>query len=118
MTDTQKARFEIILDAQRRQIQYEIDIWRERYAAGGSEDTIDDAGGEFAVRNLARLDTLRRLVDNALEQLREGTYGVCAGCGYEIPQKRLQAVPWSSFCLVCQDMIETTRPLAPQSGLN
>jgi DnaK suppressor protein len=118
MTDRQKARFELILDAQRQQIHYEIEACRKRSVIDGCGDTIDqirDAGErEFALRNLARLTALLRLVDTALEQLRAGTYGACAGCGCEIPMKRLQAVPWSAFCITCQDMIETTRPLTPE----
>ena len=120
MTERQKARFGLILEAQRQQIQYEIDVWRERSVVNGCGDNMDqlrDAEDrEFALRNLARLSALLRLVDTALQQLREGTYGTCAGCECEIPMKRLQAVPWSAFCVTCQDMIEATRPLVTGSA--
>jgi RNA polymerase-binding transcription factor DksA len=100
MTDTQKARFALILEAQRQQIEYELNARKEQ--SGKSE---------FGLRNPGRLSALLRLVDTALQQLRDGTYGTCAGCECEIPMNRLQAVPWSAFCPTCQEMIEATRPL-------
>jgi DnaK suppressor protein len=115
ITEDQKAQFARILGAQRQQIRYDIDAWRERADVGASGDGTDDLRGheeqKSALRNLARLAALLRQVDSALTQLRDGTYGVCAGCGSEIPLRRLQAAPWSAFCSPCQKMIETTRPL-------
>jgi DnaK suppressor protein len=33
-------------------------------------------------------------------------YGSCANCGQEIQPKRLDAVPWTRYCIKCQDMME------------
>jgi DnaK suppressor protein len=35
-----------------------------------------------------------------------GTYGRCANCGKEIPEERLQAVPYAQFCVNCQKQRE------------
>jgi DnaK suppressor protein len=35
----------------------------------------------------------------ALLRLDDGTYGICAKCGGEIPQERLEARPWSQLCI-------------------
>lgn len=41
-------------------------------------------------------------IDEALERLDEGTYGICEECGGEIGEKRLQAIPFALYCLECQ----------------
>jgi DnaK suppressor protein len=50
--------------------------------------------------------TACRLVDGALREIREGTFGVCAQCGDDIPVNRLEAVPWSPYCVSCQERAE------------
>ena len=44
-----------------------------------------------------------RQVESALDRLDLGEYGTCADCGAAISSKRLQAVPWASYCVDCQD---------------
>ena len=46
------------------------------------------------------------LVRAALERLQEGTFGECLNCGKPIGLKRLEALPWSSYCINCQERIE------------
>lgn len=41
-------------------------------------------------------------IDEALERLDEGTYGICVNCGREISEKRLKAVSFTLYCLECQ----------------
>ncbi len=43
----------------------------------------------------------------ALERMDAGTYGVCARCGTEIPEGRLEAVPTASLCMTCKTAEET-----------
>jgi RNA polymerase-binding transcription factor len=45
-------------------------------------------------------------VKSALERMKEGTFGECAECGTEIGAKRLEAVPWTPYCIACQEKIE------------
>lgn len=45
-------------------------------------------------------------VKNALDRMHDGTYGECAECGSEIGAKRLKAVPWTPYCIACQEKIE------------
>jgi DnaK suppressor protein len=49
---------------------------------------------------------LLRLIEAALRRIAEGSFGECVGCGSEIESRRLQAVPWTQFCLPCQAAIE------------
>lgn len=44
----------------------------------------------------------REQVERALERLREGTYGICEGCGRRIPEARLQYQPAATRCVDCQ----------------
>lgn len=45
-------------------------------------------------------------IDLALELLESGEYGRCISCGRQIPQERLDAVPWAARCVPCR----RTRP--------
>lgn len=47
------------------------------------------------------------LVRAALERLHEGGFGECLHCGKAIGEKRLEALPWTPYCIDCQEKIET-----------
>jgi RNA polymerase-binding protein DksA len=47
-----------------------------------------------------------REIDYALEKIKNGTYGICEGCGIEIPEERLCAIPWTRFCAKCAEEYE------------
>ena len=47
-----------------------------------------------------------RLVQRALNRIRQGSFGECAHCGLEIGSKRLEALPWTPHCINCQEKIE------------
>ncbi len=48
----------------------------------------------------------RQLIDDALDSVDEGTYGMCADCGEEISEKRLHALPFARLCVECQSKRE------------
>ena len=48
----------------------------------------------------------RQLIDDAIDSLDEGTYGMCADCGEEISEKRLHALPFARLCVECQSKRE------------
>jgi DnaK suppressor protein len=47
-----------------------------------------------------------RLTELALKRVQEGIFGDCALCAEEINAKRLEAVPWTQYCLNCQEELE------------
>lgn len=47
-----------------------------------------------------------RLVKQALNRIADGTFGECAHCGAEIGSKRLEALPWTPYCIDCQEKVE------------
>lgn len=50
--------------------------------------------------------TILRLIEAALRRIGNGSFGVCVGCGDGIRNQRLQALPWTQFCLRCQEALE------------
>lgn len=44
-------------------------------------------------------------IDNALQRLNAGEYGICIDCGVEIPQKRLEVMPYAELCVACADKV-------------
>jgi len=49
---------------------------------------------------------LLQMVETALQRIREGGFGDCINCGNEINAKRLEAVPWTRYCIACQEKME------------
>jgi DnaK suppressor protein len=49
---------------------------------------------------------LLAMVETALQRIREGAFGECVNCGNEINAKRLEAVPWTRYCIECQEKLE------------
>lgn len=47
-----------------------------------------------------------RLIEAALRRITDGSFGVCIGCGENIQTRRLEALPWTQFCLRCQGELE------------
>src|ERR1700739_670613 len=44
-----------------------------------------------------------QLVHDALDRIKETEFGECASCHQELQQKRLEAVPWTRYCISCQE---------------
>jgi len=59
---------------------------------------------DFVYLRLSLLDAERlRLVNEALDRIEVGDFGICLNCDQPIPAKRLEAVPWTRYCVKCQD---------------
>ena len=73
-------------------------------------DAMDQAALEYekqAALHKASVDRqLRKNVMQALERIRQGTYGECVNCGGEIEPKRLEALPFARYCIKCQEEME------------
>jgi DnaK suppressor protein len=59
------------------------------------QDEISSQLAEVESRELAR-------IEYALERMRAGQYGICEGCGSNIPMARLNALPYATYCIKCQ----------------
>ena len=83
---------------------------REGIAIQTSPDALDEvqyaAERELAIRNLDRESSQLRKVRAALLRIEEGGFGVCLYCEEDISSKRLAAVPWTPFCIECQEIAD------------
>ncbi|MEW6057683.1 MAG: TraR/DksA C4-type zinc finger protein [Bdellovibrionota bacterium] len=58
----------------------------------------------FKLRDRERL--LLAKIDQALEKIEDGTFGVCESCEEPIEPRRLEARPVSTLCIACKEMEE------------
>ena len=76
----------------------------------GTQDLADKASSSYTKEFLYSLSNTDReilqQVDEALHRIHKRTFGTCAECADELNRKRLEAVPWASHCLRCQEKIE------------
>jgi DnaK suppressor protein len=64
-------------------------------ALDSAQDEINSQLAEVESRELAQ-------IENALERIRTGNFGVCEGCSCKIPLARLNALPYATLCIECQ----------------
>ena len=93
-----------------------LDSFERDKAAGnqlnddGIQDLADKAASAYSKElNFSLSDTERNLlmqIDEAFVRMKNGSYAVCTNCGTVIGEKRLQAVPWTPFCIDCQELQE------------
>jgi len=89
----------------------------------GREEGIDDVGdsADASVADVAKSDsftsaeldaTVLQQVRDALKRIDDGTFGQCVVDGGPIEPKRLEAVPWTPYCVKHQQLLEAaSRPL-------
>lgn len=70
------------------------------------DQALMDLERELGISLMEMRNRRRQSIDEALMRLHEGTYGICAECGIEISEKRLQAVPFAKLCVECQSRAE------------
>ncbi len=112
MTKTELNRFREILEAKLAELARVLRN-RDAIAIEKSPDALDEvqhaAERELAIRNLDRESNLLRNVRAALRRIEEGSFGVCVHCEEDISPKRLAAVPWTPYCIQCQEMADRKR---------
>jgi DnaK suppressor protein len=71
-----------------------------------SPDATDQAQAEvdrnFLLRLKEREQKLVKKIDDAVARIDSGTFGICKGCGNEIPLPRLKARPVTDLCIECK----------------
>jgi DnaK suppressor protein len=106
MTTTDLATFQEVLLRKRDELSHNsrtlesIEIER---TADALEEAQNKSARELAVSGLARSSTINRNVAMALVRIEDGTFGTCVHCGNDIARRRLDAVPWTPFCIRCQE---------------
>lgn len=70
-------------------------------------DIASDGEADDMAARLAEADAMKiEEIEEALERLREGTYGICRECGKAIPKRRLQVMPFATLCIACKEREE------------
>ena len=73
-----------------------------------------EGGGDAALQamtrsqNAAMIGNLRDMlvtIDQARQNIEEGTYGICEVCSNNIPKKRLEALPEATMCTKCHTQV-------------
>lgn len=115
-TKTKANPFQQYEDALRQKQQQLVDSYQRDKAAGnaqpddGIQDLADKAASAYSKElNFSLSDGERNvlvLVEEAFARIKDGTYGTCTNCSAQINEKRLQAVPWTAFCIDCQELQE------------
>ncbi len=66
------------------------------------EDLEDYARIDYTETVLGELEDIEieivRKIDDAVQLMREGRYGICEVCGKEIEEDRLKTIPWTNLC--------------------
>jgi DnaK suppressor protein len=106
MTKSEIKKYREILEARQAELTAVIKN-REGITIEKSPDALDEvqnaAERELAIRNLDRESNLLRNVRAALRRVEDGSFGVCVHCDEDISPKRVNAVPWTPYCIGCQE---------------
>ena len=87
---------------------------------GSIEDEVEEARADIHLAETASVTFDRELdytleenaehvlaaIDEALARIDAGTYGVCVGCGKQIAEERLDAMPYARKCIDCKRLEE------------
>lgn len=122
-------RFKDLLIEERRRVVAELSDLEESYLGKNQRDSAGDVSGysthpadqgsDEAMREAAFLvgqasGEVLEEIDEALERLKNGGYGLCENCGGDIPMSRLQAIPYARFCLKCKQELERSGGVGPR----
>lgn len=84
--------------------------------AASEDDLVDVATEAFEREKELALESsiqgILEMVEEALQRVRNGTYGICNGCGKPIDGNRLRAIPYARLCIKCKEREERHRAVA------
>src|SRR6476619_2329580 len=58
---------------------------------------------EFTLSLMEHDGTALEQIESALVRIEDGLYGVCVECESKIPKARLQALPYTPYCVKCAE---------------
>ena len=75
--------------------------------SGSADQHMADTATETVEREIGNTleehdERLLEAIDAALQRIEAGTYGKCVNCGAQIPEERLEAMPWATLCIECK----------------
>jgi len=113
---TKSSPYQPFIEALNKKQQQLLDSYERDKAAGnalpddGIQDLADKAASAYSKElNFSLSDGERgllMLIEEAFNRIREGNFGTCTKCSNQIGEKRLSAVPWTPYCIDCQELQE------------
>ena len=79
---------------------------KENIEETGSEDFIHSVD----LSNMSKASETLTLIDEALENIENGTFGICQDCKERIGDARLEARPYARYCISCKSKRENQSP--------
>lgn len=76
------------------------------YSFHMADQATDNFDRDFSLDLASSGQDLLNAIDEALEKIKEGTYGLCENCEKPISAKRLKAVPYAKLCIKCKEQEE------------
>jgi DnaK suppressor protein len=81
---------------------------RARMGRVAEDDQAQLSHDEFVSLRMNGLDYRQlRMVEEALDRLEAGDFGICLACDEPIAEKRLRALPWARYCVKCEEEMGT-----------
>jgi len=78
--------------------------------SGDEADVASDVVDRNLLDSLGAQDMQRlKSIDNALKRIKENKYGICISCGKDIPEARIEALPYTLMCVNCASAAERKR---------
>jgi DnaK suppressor protein len=84
----------------------------ETHQADRVDHATTENGRRLLLRFRSREGLLIRKIENSLQSIQKGTYGICEACGEDIGLKRLEARPVARYCIGCKTRMEKAERLA------
>ncbi|MCJ7689507.1 MAG: TraR/DksA C4-type zinc finger protein [Clostridiaceae bacterium] len=79
----------------------------DNHPSDSATELFDTEKGMALVKNVV---TIRSIIDDALKNIENGTYGKCKSCGNDIIYERLEFIPYADKCVPCQQTIDNNKP--------
>lgn len=116
LTRREVEEFGRLLDAERNRLTEELEAIEEHLpeieqvgmdvSGGYDEDLADVASDTFEREKVIAIENsiqqLLQQVEEALERIEDGTYGICQMCDQPIHPERLRALPYARLCIQCK----------------
>jgi len=113
MDQKQLTKFKAVLESRAKELRHSIAetqsegrIAQETHGRDEADRASRSHEKELLFRRSTQVRNLLRAIDSALGRIADGTFGDCINCGQEINAKRLEALPWTRYCITCQELLE------------
>ena len=109
--------FKQFFEAERQRLIFAKPVFADSFQIHSADlaDEADMLSSELDASMQMRLRSREALylkkVNEALERLKDGTFGECEDCGDQIENKRLQARPTTTQCMDCKETAERSEKI-------